>query len=383
MTSSWLWWPINDLWIVFYRFIFIMVNIGVVKEQKDNRVAMTPEIAAKLKQLGAVLLVERGAGVDASYGDEDYTENCQMLSRAEVFSQSDILVSIQPLPEDDLKKLRPQTIVISLFQPYLDDAVKPRLQALQLRAISMDMIPRTTLAQAMDVLSSMAAIAGYKAVLEAARLLPRYFPMMITAAGSIKPAKVLVLGAGVAGLQAIATARRLGAQVEAFDTRQAAKEEVESLGARFVEVPGAKDDTSAGGYAVAQSEEFLSRQRAEVQARASKADVVITTAQVRGAKAPVLLTKETVETMKRGSVVIDLAASQGGNCEVTQNGKTIVHHGVTILGDSNLAATAAQDASFLFSNNVLNLLKLIVVKGEIQLDLNNEIIKSAYFTANT
>lgn len=360
-----------------------MVHIGVVKEKNDNRVAMTPEIGAKLSQLGATLLVERGAGADASYGDEDYTDNCQLLSRTEVLTKSDILVSIQPLPEEDLKQLRPDTIVVSLFQPYLDDTVKPRLQGMQLRAISMDMVPRTTLAQSMDVLSSMAAIAGYKAVLEAARLLPRYFPMMITAAGSIKPAKVLVLGAGVAGLQAIATARRLGAQVEAFDTRQAAKEEVESLGARFVEVPGAKDDTGAGGYAVAQSEEFLSRQRAEVQTRASKADVVITTAQVRGAKAPVLLTKDTVEKMKRGAVVVDLAASQGGNCEVTQNGKTIVHHGVIILGDSNLAATAPQDASFLFSNNVLNLLKLIVVKGEIQLDLNNEIIKSAFFTATT
>lgn len=386
MTLSWRWCLIDcprELFLPHLTVLHIMVYIGVVKEKSDNRVAMTPEIGAKLSQLGATLLVERGAGAEASYGDEDYTDNCQLLSRAEVLTKSDILVSIQPLPEEDLKQLRPDTIVVSLFQPYLDDTVKPRLQGMQLRAISMDMVPRTTLAQSMDVLSSMAAIAGYKAVLEAARLLPRYFPMMITAAGSIKPAKVLVLGAGVAGLQAIATARRLGAQVEAFDTRQAAKEEVESLGARFVEVPGAKDDTGAGGYAVAQSEEFLSRQRAEVQARASKADVVITTAQVRGAKAPVLLTKDTVEKMKRGAVVVDLAASQGGNCEVTQNGKTIVHHGVIILGDSNLAATAPQDASFLFSNNVLNLLKLIVVKGEIQLDLNNEIIRSAFFTATT
>lgn len=358
-----------------------MINIGVVKEKNDNRVAITPEAVTKLSQMGASLLLEKGAGEEACYGDEDYGDNCRIHTRAEVLATSDILISLQPLPDDDLRQLRPETIVISLFQPFLDAEVAPRLRAMNLRGISMDMIPRTTLAQSMDVLSSMAAIAGYKAVLEAARLLPRYFPMMITAAGSIKPAKVLVLGAGVAGLQAIATARRLGAQVEAFDTRQAAKEEVESLGARFVEIEGAKDDASAGGYAVAQSEEFLARQRAEVQARAAKADVVITTAQVRGTKAPILLTKDTVEKMKRGAVVVDLAASTGGNCEVTQNGKTIRHHGVIIVGDSNLAATSPQDASFLFSNNVLNLLKLFVVKGEIQLDLNNEIIKSAFFTA--
>lgn len=358
-----------------------MITIGIVKEQNDRRVALPPEIAPKLTALGATLVVEKGAGTASSFLDESYQENAQVMSRAEVLKTADMLISIQPLPDDELSKLKSEAVVISLFQPFLDDAIAPKLRKMNLRGISLDMIPRTTLAQSMDVLSSMAAIAGYKAVLEASRLLPRYFPMMITAAGSIRPAKVLILGAGVAGLQAIATARRLGAAVEAFDTRRAAKEEVESLGARFVDVEGAKDDTSAGGYAVEQTEEFLQRQRAEVQSRASKADVVITTAQVRGSKAPILLLKETVEHMPVGSVIVDLAASTGGNCELTQDGKIIQHNGVTIVGDSNLAAEMPQDASRLFGNNVLNFLKIVVIKGEIQLDRTNEIIRGAYFTA--
>ena len=244
----------------------------------------------------------------------------------------------------------------------------------------MDMIPRTTLAQAMDILSSMAAIAGYKAVLTAANHLPRYFPMMITAAGSIRPAKVLILGAGVAGLQAIATARRLGAMVEAFDVRKAAKEEVESLGAKFVEVAGAADDKGAGGYAVKQSEAFIKRQRAEVQNRATKADVIITTAQVRGRKAPILLPKATVDKMKAGSVVVDLASSTGGNCELSEDNELIIHNGVKIIGNSALASDMPQDASTLFSNNILNFLKLIIKDGELVLDKENEIIKSALIT---
>jgi NAD(P) transhydrogenase subunit alpha len=217
-------------------------------------------------------------------------------------------------------------------------------------------------------------------VLVAAQYLPRYFPMLITAAGSVKPSTILVLGAGVAGLQAIATGKRLGAIVEASDTRLAAKEEVESLGGRFVMVEGAKDDTSAGGYAVEQSEDFLQRQRAEVQARAAKADVIITTAQVRGRKAPMLIPADTVNQMKPGSVIVDLAASTGGNCELTQDGKVIVHNGVTIVGHSDLSQEMAQDASFLFGNNVLNYMKLFIKKGELQVDESNEIIAKSYIT---
>lgn len=236
------------------------------------------------------------------------------------------------------------------------------------------------MAQSMDVLSSMASISGYKATLEAARLLPRYFPMMITAAGSLKPARVLVLGAGVAGLQAIATARRLGAMVEAFDTRSAAKEEVLSLGAKFVEVEGAAEDKGAGGYAVEQSEDFLKRQRAEVQARAMKADVIITTAQVRGRKAPVLVPASTVEQMRQGAVIIDLASSTGGNCELSKDNEVIVHNGVTVYGNSHLSALMPQDASTLYSNNLFNFLKYLMKDGELDLRLDDEIISGALIT---
>ena len=353
------------------------MNIGIPKEIGDHRVAIVPATINKLKALGADILLEEGAGKTSMYDDEDYGSEVQILGRQDLLQQSDVILSIVPLPTDELVEGK---TYISLFQPYNKPAVIDELKAQKVQAFSMDMVPRTTLAQSMDILSSMASIAGYKAVLEASRYLPRYFPMMITAAGSIKPSKVLVLGAGVAGLQAIATARRLGAMVEAFDTRQAAKEEVQSLGAKFVEVEGAKDDTAAGGYAVEQSEEFLKRQRAEVQARAIKADIIITTAQVRGRKAPLLVPASTVEQMKKGSVIVDLAASTGGNCEVTENDKIINHKGVTIIGNSNLPALMPQDASTLISNNLLNFLKLIIKDGELNVDMENEIIESALIT---
>jgi NAD(P) transhydrogenase subunit alpha len=285
------------------------------------------------------------------------------------------VVSINPLPITDYRK---GCVAVAMFQPFADPEVTPALKNQGVTTFSLDMIPRTSLAQAMDVLSSMAGIAGYEAVLVGAGALSRYVPMMVTAAGTVKPSKALVLGAGVAGLQAIATCRRLGASVEAFDTRQAAKEEVHSLGAKFVEVEGATDDRGAGGYAVAQSEEFLARQRAEVQARASKSDLIICTAQVRGRKAPVLITADTVAQMRPGSVIVDLAASTGGNCECTENNKTVVINGVTIIGDSNLAARMPQDASVLFGNNVANFMKLLIAKdGSLQMDFNNEIVKGS------
>ena len=239
------------------------------------------------------------------------------------------------------------------------------------------MIPRITIAQSMDVLSSMASIAGYKAVIMAADHLARYFPMLTTAAGSIPPAKVLVIGAGVAGLQAVATARRLGAVVEAFDTRLAAKEEVESLGAKFVEVEGAKDDASAGGYAVEQTEEYKQRQKELIFEKCVKADVIITTAQLRGKPAPKLVTKEMVKEMKPGSVIVDLASSTGGNCELTEDNKTIVHDNVVIIGNSDLASEVPQHASQLYSKNIENYTKVFFKEGEYELDLENEIVKSS------
>lgn len=358
------------------------MKIGIPKEIDDPRVAMVPAVALKLKEIGVEILMENDAGKSASFRMEDYGPSTTFVDRNEVFQSSDIILSFNPLPDGDLKSIKEGTILVSQFKPYFDSEIVGKLESHQLKAFSLDMVPRTTLAQTMDVLSSLASVAGYKAVLLAAAHLPRYFPMMITAAGSIRPAKVLVLGAGVAGLQAIATAKRMGAQVEASDTRLAAKEEVESLGAKFILVEGASDDTSAGGYAVEQSEDFLNRQRQEVQNRAAKSDVIITTAQVRGKKAPILLPKSTVDQMQPGSVIVDLAASTGGNCELTHDRRVVHHNGVSIIGDSDLSATMPQDASLLFANNVFNFLKLIIKNGNLHLDFENEIVKASFITPN-
>ncbi len=357
------------------------MKIGIPKETRDQRVSMVPEVIKKLDSLKVEFLVEQGAGIASSLNDDIYKAVGAVLTdRQTLLKSSDIIISVNPLEAADLKQLRAETVLISMFAPYANADIVTQLQQHQFRAFSLDMIPRSTLAQSVDILSSMASVAGYRAVLTAAFHLPRYFPMMITAAGSIRPAKVLVLGAGVAGLQAIATAKRLGAMVEASDVRQAAREEVESLGAKFVEVEGAKDSKDAGGYAVEQTEDFLRRQREEVQKRAAKADVVITTAQVRGRKAPILLLKSTVEQMRPGSVVVDLAASTGGNCELTEDNKIVIHNGVKIIGNSALPNDMPQDASVLFSNNMANFLKLIIKDGQLHINESNEIVASTYIT---
>lgn len=348
--------------------------LGILNED-DQRVAIVPQLIKKFQKLGFEIWIENGAGDAAFYSDADFeAAGGKINTKTEILANSDVLVTYHPPSDEDLKALKSQALVISLFAPYIDDSIIEHLKQFDIIPFSLDMIPRTTLAQSMDVLSSMASVAGYRAVLEAANYLPRYFPMLITAAGSIKPCSVVVLGAGVAGLQAIATAKRLGAVVEASDPRAAAREEVLSLGGKFIEVEGAKDDTAAGGYAVEQSKEFLQKQAELVQERAAKADIIITTAQVRGRKSPILLPTSTVEKMKKGSVIIDIAASTGGNCELTQDGKVVVHNGVTIIGDSNLAAKMPTDASFLFANNIHNYLKIMVKDGQINLDWDNEII---------
>lgn len=355
--------------------------IGILKEVNDNRVALVPVTIKKLQDIVEDVWVESEAGITAGFENDHYAAHAKVKARKEILEAADVIISINPMSEDDMSATKEGATAMAMFAPYADEAIIDVLRKHKLEAFSFDMIPRTTLAQSMDILSAMASIAGYKAVIQASDLLPRYFPMMITAAGSIKPSTVLILGAGVAGLQAIATAKRLGAMVEAFDVRSAAKEEVLSLGAKFIEVEGAVDDKDAGGYAVQQSEEYLQRQRAEVQNRASKADVIITTAQVRGRKAPILLPAETVEKMKRGSVVVDLAASTGGNCALTENNKTIVTpNGVIILGDSNLPSTMPQDASTLVSNNIFNFLKYIIKEGAIEKNMDDEIIASSYIT---
>ncbi|MDH7503257.1 MAG: NAD(P)(+) transhydrogenase (Re/Si-specific) subunit alpha [Verrucomicrobiota bacterium] len=269
------------------------IVVGIVKEAKDNRVSMLPDAVAQVVKLGAAVWIETGAGEGAFAHDDLYAkQGAEPRSRADVMRNADILLSIHPLNETEIAQMKAGAVYVSSFQPFANDQILKVLSAARLTALSLDMIPRITAAQSMDVLSSMASIAGYKAAVVAAAHLPRYFPMLTTAAGSIQPARVLVLGAGVAGLQAIATAKRLGAVVEAFDTRLAVRQEVESLGARFVEVPGARDDKTAGGYAVEQTEEYKQRQRQMIQERATKSDVIITTALLRGKRAPLLHIKD-------------------------------------------------------------------------------------------
>jgi NAD(P) transhydrogenase subunit alpha len=355
--------------------------LGILKEAQFNRVAIVPAVIKKLEKLGIQPVVESSAGEKSGFSDALYADNgFRIAGRQEVLQSSDILISIQPVTTDDMAQMKASALYISMFAPYQNAEVIDVLGKYPIQAVSMDMIPRTTLAQSMDVLSSMASLAGYKAVINAAGHYNNMFPMMMTAAGTIPPTKVMVLGAGVAGLQAIATAKRLGAVVEAFDTRAAAKEEVMSLGASFVEVEGAADDRGAGGYAVQQSEEYLQRQRALVQERALKSNIVIATAQVRGRKAPLLITEDTINHMRPGSVIVDLAASTGGNCAYTENNKIIQRNGVTIIGNSDLADELSGVASTLFANNIINFLQIAVSNGQLQLNMENEIIASALIT---
>lgn len=359
--------------------------IGVLKEpHPETRVSLLPEHLPLVKKLKAELLIESGAGSSAFASDEKYKEaGAETGSRETVLQRSSIILSIHVLTDTDLSLIKPGTVLLGNYQPlYNADSVISWLQK-NVTVFSIDMIPRTTRAQSMDVLSSQANIAGYKAILQAANVLPHYFPMFMTAAGTIAPAKVLILGAGVAGLQAIATARRLGAVVEVFDTRPSVKEEVMSLGGKFIEVEGAADASKAGGYAVEQSEEYKQKQQERIQQSVIKNDVVITTAQIPGKKAPILITEETINSMKNGSVIIDLAAITGGNTALTKNGKTVVHNGVSIIGDSMLPASMPYDASKVYGKNILNFIQLIISgNGEMNLNFNDDLVAGTCITHN-
>lgn len=349
--------------------------VGVLKEQQpETRVSLVPEVVAALVKMNVQVMVEQGAGETAFHSDQSYTDAGGKLSdRNTIASSADVLLTINSanLPDN----IKNGAVVMGVYQPLFDHQKMQELASKGYTVFSMDTIPRTTRAQAMDVLSSQANIAGYKAVLLSAMEYCRYFPMFMTAAGSIPPAKVLILGAGVAGLQAIATARRLGAVVEVFDVRPAVKEEVMSLGAKFVEVEGAADASKAGGYAVQQTEEFQNRQRAKIHEHAKKSDIIISTAQIPGRKAPILITKAMIEDMRAGSVIVDLASVSGGNTELTQDDKKILHNGVTIIGNSSLQCTAAADASKVYSKNVLNFLKLVIDKdGGLNLNYEDDIV---------
>ena len=351
--------------------------IGVLKEQgKEKRVALLPGEASVLCKMGNEVLVEYKAGEKAFAYDLDFESAGAVLhDRKGVIKRAEILLTINPPSDDPVESFREGQVICTVLNPVENKEWLEKARVRGLSILGLDLVPRTTRAQSMDILSSMATVSGYKAVLDAAALLPRFFPMFMSASGTIKPAKVLILGAGVAGLQAIAIARKLGAVVEVFDVRSAVKEEVKSLGGRFIEVEGATEDSLAGGYAVEQTEEFKRKQQELIQKHSISSDVVITTAQIPGKKAPVLVHAETVKSMKPGSVIIDLAASTGGNCELTENGKNISVNGVTIIGKTDYPSEMPTDASKMFGCNLINLLRIMVdTNGKLNLDMSDDII---------
>ena len=357
------------------------MRIAVPREQQQGeaRVALAPESVKKLVAAGAEVGIETGAGVHAGFPDADYqTAGASLMSRADLLPEADILACVNRPEPGDFAKLKQGAVIIGFLKPLDEPAALEPIIGRKLTAFAMELVPRSTRAQSMDALSSMATVAGYKAVLIAAARLPRMFPMLMTAAGTVPPAKVLVLGAGVAGLQAIATARRLGAVVEAYDVRAAAGQDVKSLGAKFLEVDlGGIETQDAGGYAKELSPEALQRGRDMVAKHAATSDVIITTAQVPGRKAPLMLTEEAVNNMRPGAVIVDLAASTGGNVAYTKPGEDVDHNGVTILGPLNLPATVPGHASQLYSRNLTTFIALINDKGNLKIDMNDDILKPA------
>ena len=367
------------------------MKVGVPKEivPNEHRVALSPEGVTKLIEAGAEVMVESGAGEAASLLDSMYEKAGSTLvsDTAALFRGSDIIIKLQQpafneaLGKDELDMMSEGSMLIAFLQPLVNHDLIKRLAQKKITAFSMDAIPRIARAQRMDALSSMSSISGYKAVLIGASKLGKYLPMMMTAAATMPPARVLVLGAGVAGLQAIATAHRLGAVVEAFDVRPVVKEQVESIGATFIEVEEIAEDTEdAGGYAKELSEDTQQRERELIQKHTEAADIVITTALVPGRAAPILITKEMVSGMKAGSVIVDLAAETGGNCELTEAGKEVVKHGVTICGPLNLPSDMAMQASQLYSRNILGLLLLMIKEGKLDLNFEDVVINDCCIT---
>lgn len=362
-----------------------MVIVGVPKEtaELEKRVALIPDTVAKLIEKGLEVHVEKNAGLASNYLDDSYREAGATIvdDRSQLYSESDILIAIQTPQEQDLNKLKEGAILVCFLWALQNEETVSLLKSNKVTALGMDAVPRISRAQNMDALSSMSSIAGYKAALIGANELDRYFPMMMTAAGTIAPAKVLVLGAGVAGLQAIATAKRLGAVVEAFDIRPAVKEQVESLGAKFVEVPDMEEDAETkGGYAKELSEDKQERQRQVIHEHAKKSDLIITTALIPGKPAPKLVTENMIHDMHPGSVVVDLAAEQGGNCELTEAGKTIEVDEVIIAGPLNIASTMAYHASQLYSKNMMALLDHLLEEGKPHFDFEDEITLNTTIT---
>ncbi|MBF1987998.1 Re/Si-specific NAD(P)(+) transhydrogenase subunit alpha [Fischerella thermalis] len=365
------------------------MRIAVAKEIEvcERRVALVPDIVARLIKQGLEIWVEAGAGERAFFNDAAYEAAGATIiaDTNRLWSEADILLKVSPPREredgrSEIDLLKEGSVLISFLNPLANPLIAQKLAARKVTALSMEMIPRTTRAQSMDALSSQASIAGYKAVLIAAAALPKYFPMLTTAAGTIAPAKIFIMGAGVAGLQAIATARRLGAVVEAFDIRPAVKEEVQSLGAKFVEIKLDEETTAAGGYAKEISEASKKRTQEVVTEHIKNADVVITTAQVPGKKAPLLVTEDMVKQMKPGSVIVDIAAEQGGNCACTDPGRDIVAHGVTIIGPINLPSSLPVHASQLYAKNLTSLMQLLMKDKNVEINFADDIIDAACIT---
>lgn len=361
-----------------------MAKVFVPKERStaETRVAATPETVKKLCKEGLDVWVESGAGNQSHLLDANYEEAGAKIATdpATQWSEADAVLKVGPLAEDEAQALKSGAIVIGLLAPYRSAETAHKLASAGVTSLAMELIPRITRAQSMDALSSQANIAGYKSVLLAANHLGRYFPLLMTAAGTIPPAKVIIMGAGVAGLQAIATAKRLGAVVEVSDIRPIVREQVESLGGRFIELPLEESGEGEGGYAKEMGEDFLRRQREILTEHVRAADVVITTAQVPGKKAPTLLTQEMVETMRPGAVIVDLAAEQGGNCELTRAGEKFLHNGVLILGPIEIPRTMPLDASVVYSRNVLELFQLMIEEGDLKVDLEDEVIAGSLLT---
>jgi len=355
------------------------MKVGVPKETvpQERRVALVPEAVGRLVKAGHEVVAERGAGVEAGFSDETYTAVGASLGDAWA---ADVVCKVQKPNAVEVGKLREGTALVGLLQAATDAELVRQLAQRRVTTFSLELLPRITRAQPMDVLSSQATVAGYKAVLLAAQTAPRFFPMLVTAAGTLPPARVLVLGAGVAGLQAIATARRLGAIVSGFDVRPAVKEQVESLGAKFLAMVDQVTAEGAGGYATELSEDQHKRELEFLARSVQDADVVVTTAAIPGKRAPILVSRAGVEGMRPGSVVVDLAAETGGNCELTQAGVTLEHHGVTILGPVNLPATVPLHASQMYARNVTSFLNHLVKDGKLQLDFTDEITRATCVT---
>ena len=358
----------------------IIVSVPKETVPGEQRVALVPELVPRLTEAGLEVAVQSGAGELAGFFDDGYAAKGARLE-AEVFDKADILLKVQPPTIVEISHMKEDSVLICFLQPYTNATAIRALAARQITAFSMELMPRITRAQPMDALSAMSTVAGYKAVLVAASRLPRFFPLLMTAAGTVTPARVFVIGAGVAGLQAIGTAKRLGAVVEAYDTRPAVKEQVESLGAKFAELGlAAKDAEDKSGYAKAQSEDFYQRQQEMMSKYVASADVVIPTALVPGQRAPILITEEMVRGMRPGSVILDLAAEQGGNCALTEPGREIVRHGVVIIGPMNLPSTIPFQASEMYARTVTNYLAHLLKDGRPYLDLEDELTRGPLVT---